>query len=116
MRKIKNENDFLGYLISIKSDNNLCDINRVLDESGIDAFTIHIYLQSLSEQNLVQYLDTNTYIILPKGISSYMSHVDKLKSSFFNLSKSVLKFLIPYLLGIFSDDIYKFITGLFHIK
>lgn len=111
--KIKDENDFLGFLISIKNDNNDIDVIKMLKQSNLSELDCSYYLRVLSEQDYIRYLDTQTYHIEPKGLSVYTSPFQKGTSIFLNSAKSLLKFLIPFLLGLFSGDIYKLIVGLF---
>lgn len=111
--KIKNENDFLVFLISIKDDNNNIDVLKMLKQSNISELDCSAYLSMLFNQGYIKYLDTQTYHIEPSGVNAYISLKRKNISIFLNLTKGLLKFLVPFLLGLFSNDIYRLIVSFF---
>lgn len=112
--KIKDANDFLGFIISIKNKENLCNIEKILNGSGLSNLMCSTYISELSSKKYVKQIDTCTLFILPSGLSAYISPARKFRLQFLNTSKLLLKFLIPYLLGLFSDDIYKIIVSFFN--
>lgn len=71
--KIKNENDFLGFLVSIKNEKNSISVRNVLDQSGLSDIDCSHYFKSLQTKGYVRHMDSETYHIYPDGISAYIS-------------------------------------------
>lgn len=101
--KIKNENDFLGFLISMKQDNGNISAGKIIDLSGISDIDCIHYLKSLEEKGYIENLDMETYHIYPDGIYAYMPPKRKIWG--------IVKTIITYLLGLFTSligDIIEF--------
>lgn len=97
---IKNENDFLGFLIKIKQDNGDISVSRILKESGLNNIDCSHYLKFLQSKGYIQYMDSETYHIYPDGISAYVPTSKK----FFLRLRDILLYLLgvitPYLVEI----------------
>lgn len=104
--EIKNENDFLGALISLKNENNEVDIGKLVKEYKLSYNLCSDYLKVLERKGYVAFVHLSGYRILPPGIEAYISPMKKI----FNFCIAILKILVPFFLGMFSGDIYAFIT------
>ena len=110
--KIKNENDFLGFLISIKNENDDVSVIKTFRESGLSNIDCAHYFKSLSSKGLLDFIDTDTYHLYPHGISSYVSPLKRLSLWVAKLLVLTIKNLIVYIAGILSAVIAGVILGL----
>lgn len=90
--KIKNENDFIGFLISIKQSNGDISVSHILDKSGLNDIDCIHYLKNLESKGYIKNIDTETYHIYPDGISA---HIPTAKKFFIRIRDIIL-----YLLGL----------------
>lgn len=99
-RRIRNENDMLGVLISRMDKNNDVDNISLINESSnfnFDKYSMNISMMELERRHyIIRTLDTTTITML--GVNNYISLWDKALSWLISL----LKFSVSYTLGILS--------------
>lgn len=100
---IKNENDFIGFLIKIKQDNGDISVSRILKESELNNIDCAHYLKSLQSKGYIQYMDSETYHIYPDGISSYVPNSKKFLLRLRDIILYLLGVITPYLVELIID-------------
>lgn len=110
---ITNENDFIGIMMKCKNEQDVCDMRKIIELSGMTDMQCLPFIQSLSEKQIVRVLDTCYIQINPIAYSIYESPKKKAGKSFLKLSISLLKFVITYILGIISGLIIAYLTHKF---
>lgn len=89
---IKDENDFLGFVIQNASDG-FANQYELLQLSGLDYETYNYYVNLLKSKNYLKADLTNVYLTdLSK--TSYVSSEAKVKKSLFKFSELSLKFVL----------------------
>ena len=114
MKKIKNENDFLGYLIK-NSKNNVCNQHECYKESGLDQSSFIYYANILKDKHYIE-TDVTNYYITQIGINNYISPVKKFALSFLKFSVLTLKELLVFLSGIVSGILVAYFIHLFGLQ
>lgn len=71
MKQIKNENDFLGLLISQKDSSGNVDISKMSSDLGLTSIDISYMVKSLSEKDYIIQTDSRIIHLYPWGISAY---------------------------------------------
>lgn len=89
---IKDENDFLGFVIQNAPDD-FANQYELLQLSGLDYETYNYYVNLLKSKNYLKSDLTNVYLT-DLGKTSYVSNETKIKKSFFKFSKLSLKFIL----------------------
>lgn len=89
---IKDENDFLGFVIQNAPDD-FANQYELLQLSGLDCETYNYYVNLLKSKNYLQTNLTNVYLT-DFGKASYVSNKAKVKKSFFKFSELSLKFVL----------------------
>lgn len=110
---ITNENDFIGIMMKCKNEQDICDVRKIIELSGMTDMQCLPFIQSLSAKNIIRGLDTCYIQINPIAYSIYESPQKKAGKSFLKLSISFLKFVITYILGIVSGLIIAYFTHKF---
>lgn len=110
---IKNENDFLGFLIKIKQNNGNISVSRILKESELNNIDCAHYLKSLQTKGYIQYMDTETYHIYPEGINAYVSFPKKLTRFIEKILIFTTKELFVFISGVASGLLVAYLVWKF---
>lgn len=110
---VTNENDFIGIMMKCKNEQDICDVRKIIELSGMTDMQCLSFIQSLSSKKIIRGLDTCYIQINPIAYSIYESPQKKAGKSFLKLSVSFLKFIITYILGIVSGLIIAYFTHKF---
>ena len=70
--KIKNENDFLGYLISVKDSKNNVDLEKLVKSEILPNLDISELVKILVSKNFAKQTDSCTLHLYTWGISAYV--------------------------------------------
>lgn len=112
MKQIKNENDFIGFLISIKSVENDIDTHAALKESNLSHVDFLHFMDSLLSKGLVKYNDTQTYHMFPECISAYRPTYKRILLWIAKMLILTVKNVIIYVGGILSGVIVAYLSSL----
>lgn len=110
---ITNENDFIGVMMKCKNEQDICDVMKIIELSGMSDMQCLTFIQSLSSKGIIRSVDTQYIQINPIAYSVYESPKKKAGKSFLKLSVSLLKFVVTYILGIISGLIIAYFTHKF---
>ena len=96
---LKDSNSLLGFLISIKDENNNCNVYRIFDVVGSDKTQeIQMLVNELSNKDFIKQTNTCNIHIFEKGIHSYVGPAKK----FWISVKVPLSYIFTYIMGILS--------------
>lgn len=109
----KQENKFLGLLISISDEKDCFRYDALRESSGYSEFETIDLLNVLTSYEYIKQISMNDFHITARGKSAYISPKKKLALSFFKNSYLLLKFAITYVLGIISGFIIAYLTHKF---
>ena len=112
MKQIKNENDFIGFLISVKSSENDIDVHSAFKASGLSQIDFSHYTDSLTDKGLLKYMDTQTYHMFPECISSYCPTNKRILLWIAKMLVLTVKNVIIYVGGILSGVIVAYLSSL----
>lgn len=110
MKQIKNENDFIGFLISVKSDENDIDTISALKASNLSEVDFLHFIDSLSSKGFLKYIDTQTYHMFPERISSYRPTYKRILLCISKMLILTVKNVIIYVGGILSGVIVAYLS------
>lgn len=110
---ITNENDFIGIMMKCKNEQDVCNVCKIIELSGMTDLQCLPFIQTLSAKGIIQKIDLESIQINPIAYSIYESPKKKTGKSFLKLSISLLKFIITYILGIVSGLIIVYVTHKF---
>lgn len=112
MKQIKNTNDFIGFLISVKSDFNDIDTSIALSLSGLSQIDFSHYIDLLLNNGLIKYIDTQTYHLFPECISSYCPTYKRILLWISKMLILTVKNVIIYIGGILSGVLVAYLSSL----
>lgn len=110
--KIRNENDFLGCLISVRDKDNDVDLSKAMHATGFCNLDFSIFLKKLEDKEVIMMLDTETCHLYQWSIDSYQS---PMKIALFKIGKLLLltvKNVVIYVGGIVSGIVVAYISFL----
>lgn len=110
---ITNENDFLGIMMKCKDENGICNVREIIELSGMTDIQCLPLIQTLLDKGIITRIDFSSYQLNPIAYSVYQSPAKKAGKSFLNLSISLLKFIVTYVLGIVSGLIIAYVAHKF---
>ena len=110
---ITNENDFIGVMMKCKNENDICNVGKIIEISGMSDMQCLPFIQSLTAKGIIQKVDLESVQLNTVAYSIYESPKKKVGKSFLKLSVSFLKFVITYILGIISGLIIAYLTHKF---
>ena len=61
---ITNENDFIGIMMKCKNEQDICDVMKVIELSGMSDMQCLPFIQSLSSKGIIRSIDTQYIQIL----------------------------------------------------
>lgn len=109
----KQEDKFLGLLISISDERDLFSYGVLRENSGYSESETIDLLNALTPYEYIKQISLNDFRITTRGKSVYISPKKKFALSFFKNSYLLLKFAITYVLGIVSGLIIAYLTHKF---
>ena len=109
---IKNENDFLGLLISNKDSENNVHLSKISSDSGLTSLDISRLIENLSKHDFIVQTDTETIHLFPWGISAYKPLWKRIAIPICKLLVLTIKNLIIFIVGILSGIIVAYATVL----
>lgn len=110
---VKNENDFLGILISNADNNHDCNVMDAIRKSGISDIDCLPFIKSLETKGFIKTMDFETIHIYPQAFESYTIPKRKIKNSILKTSKFTLKTVLEIIIGIIIAILSGFI--LYHL-
>lgn len=76
---ITNENDFIGIMMKYKYEQDICDVRKIIELSGMTDIQFLSFIQSLSDKQIIRGLDTCYIQINPVAYSIYESQKESRK-------------------------------------
>lgn len=111
-KQIKNENDFLGYLISVKDSENNVDLEKLIKSEILPNLDISELVNILESKNYTKQIDTCTLHLYTWGISAYIPTWKRIGIWIAKLLILTIKNLILFVGGILSGIIVAYATFL----
>lgn len=110
--KIKNENDFLGYLISVKDSENNVDLEKLIKSEILPNLDVSELVNILVSKNYAKQTDSCTLHLYTWGISAYIPTWKRIGIWVIKLLVLTIKNLILFVGGILSGIIVAYATFL----
>lgn len=105
---LKDSNSLLGFLISIKDENNNCDADKIYSVIGYKKSSdLMVLIDELIDKKSVTQADTCTIHILEHGIASYINPAKMLWLK----TKKPISYVFAYIMGIISTVIAQLIIN-----
>lgn len=111
-KQIKNENDFLGYLISVKNSENNINLKKLVESEILPSLDISELVNILVSKNYATQADTYTLHLYTWGISAYVPTWKRICLWILKLLVLTIKNLILFVGGILSGIIVAYATFL----
>ena len=113
---IKDENSFLGALISIANNNHDCDYNTICKSFSIDAFDMKPYLESLNEKRCLCITDTQTIHLFPTAYGTYISPAKRIGMWLLKLLVLTVKNFVVFGTGVATGIAIAYFTMKFGLR